>query len=487
MLFGVVCVAACALYVIASAFYNVFFHPFRRIPGPRRYAVSRLPWIRDWLSGSLHRSVQRMHEEYGEVVRVAPDELSFINSAAWNDIYGSKGAKSLIRDPKWYANLTEGQDDIIVANEVNHTRHRKIFSPPFSDKSLRENEPVIQGNIDLLIERLKVQSSTDNGIADMMKWYNWTTFDIIGDLIYGESFGCLQNSEYHPWQAIVLQNIRLSSYVALMERYPLLKRTIMGSLPRSLMEKRNMHIDIIRAKCSRRAQSKTGRKDVISHLSESDSTLTEGEVEANLGLITMAGSETSATALSAATYYLTKNKQAARKLKEEVRSAFTSGDRISYDAVKQLEYLTAVIKETLRLYPPTPIGLPRRVISNGEVVSGHYIPKDTVVYVSQYSAYRSSLNFREPNEFRPERWLNHPEYASDKTDVVQPFITGPYSCIGKSLAYMEISLVLAKMVWNFDWELEVDSSTFEDEKVYALWQKSPLNVRLARRGLKSEM
>ena len=315
-----------------------------------------------------------MHEKYGEVVRVAPDELSFISSAAWNDIYGSKGAKSLIRDPKWYANLTEGQDDIIVSNESNHARYRKVFSPAFSDKSLRENEPVITGNIELLIRRLKAHMKTNDGVADMVKWYNWTTFDVIGDLVYGESFGCLQNSTYHPWLAVVLQNIRLSSYVALMERYPMLKRLIMSSLPRSLMEKRNMHIEIIRAKCARRAESKTNKKDVISHLSVDDDSFTRGEIEANLALITMAGSETSATSLSAASYYLTKNKDAARKVRLEVRATFTTENEISYDAVKRLPYLTAVIKEALRLYPPTPVGLPRRVISNGEVVCGHFIP-----------------------------------------------------------------------------------------------------------------
>ena len=317
-----------------------------------------------------------MHEKYGEVVRVAPDEVSFIKPEAWDDIYGHKGAKSFVRDPKWYANLTEGQDDIIVSNEFDHGRFRKAFSAPFSDKALKENEPVIKANIDLLIQRLNDQTKTNDGVADMTKWYNWTTFDVIGDLVYGEPFGCLQNSEFDPWLAIVLQNIRLGSYVALMERYPLFKKLIMSLLPPSLMEKRNMHIGIIREKCARRAESKRTRKDIISQISEGDTSLSQHEMEANLTIITMAGSETSATALSAATYYLTRNKEAAIKLRKEVRSAFTKESEISWDVVKELPYLIAVIKEALRLYPPTPVGLPRRVISSGEMVSGYYIPKD---------------------------------------------------------------------------------------------------------------
>jgi len=316
-----------------------------------------------------------MHNTYGPIVRVAPDELSFIEASAWNDIYGIKSGKSFIRDPKWYANLTEGQDDIIVANEVHHARFRKIFSPFFSDKSLRQNEAVIVKNIDLLIRRLKSQIKNTNEAADMVKWYNWTTFDIIGDLIYGKSFECLENSEYHPWLAVVLQNIRLSSYVALMERYSILKKLIMSTLPKSLLEKRSMHLEVIREKCGRLSDSKNPNS-IIGSLAGTNPPLTTSELEANLALMTMAGSETSATTMSAATYYLATNKAAASKVSAEITAAFPRESDISWAAVQKLPYLTAVIKETLRLYPPTPVGLPRRVISNGEMVSGHFIPKD---------------------------------------------------------------------------------------------------------------
>ena len=368
-----------ATFFVFSAAYNILLHPFRKFPGPRISAISRFPWIRDWLSGNLHRSVQEMHDAYGPIVRVAPDELSFIEASAWNDIYGIKSGKSFIRDPKWYANLTESQDDIIVANEAGHARFRKIFSPFFSDKSLRQNEVVITKNIDLLMEKLQAQIKDTDGVADMVKWYNWATFDIIGDLIYGESFDCLKNAEYHPWLAVVLQNIRLSSYVALMERYSFLKKPIMSLLPKSLLEKRNMHLAVIREKCARHVHSKVDHS-IVGSLAGTNPPLTTGELEANLALMTMAGSETSATTMSAATYYLATNKIAASKASAEIRTAFSSEGEISWAAVQKLKYLTAVIKETLRLYPPTPVGLPRRVISEGEMVRGHFIPKDVRLF-----------------------------------------------------------------------------------------------------------
>lgn len=140
--------------------------------------------------------MQRLHEKYGPIVRVAPDEVSFITAAAWNDVYGQKVARSLTREGKWYANLTEGQDDIIVASEADHMGFRKIFGPAFGDKALHESESVIMSNIDLLIAQLKHELKKTDRVAHMVKWYNWTTFDIIGSLVYGESFGCLQGAEY---------------------------------------------------------------------------------------------------------------------------------------------------------------------------------------------------------------------------------------------------------------------------------------------------
>lgn len=353
--------------------------------------MSRLFWIRDWLSGNLHRTVRQMHGRYGEIVRVAPDELSFINPAAWSEIYGSSGGgvKALIRDPKWYANLTEGQDDIIVANEVDHSRFRKLLSPGLSEKSLRDNEHLIHNNISLLLTRLKGQMQT-YGTVDMVKWYNFTTFDVIGDLVYGESFGCLQNSDYHPWLGVVLQNFKLSSYVALMERYSFVKKLVMIMLSKDLMEKRNMHLDVVRAKCAQRAESTREKKDIISTF-PGKAMMTKEETEANLALLTVAGSETSATCLAAATYSLCKNRSSARILQTEILEAFIDEKNIMWDAVKKLPYLNAVIKEALRLYPPTPVGLPRRVVTDGIMVCGQIIPKDasfmppcvTIAYISR--------------------------------------------------------------------------------------------------------
>ena len=102
--------------------------------------------------------------------------------------------------------------------------------------------------------------------------------------------------------------------------------------------------------------------------------MTRGEVTGNTGVLIIAGSETTATLLSGATYFLLKNPRVLEKLKTEVRSHFQSIEEINIVSSGQLPYLHAVLEEALRLYPPVPSRLPRRTGSNVEIIDGHVVP-----------------------------------------------------------------------------------------------------------------
>ena len=77
--------------------------------------------------------------------------------------------------------------------------------------------------IDLLIQRLQVQCKEGNTV-DIAAWYNWITFDIIGDLAFGEPFGCLEASDYHPWVRTIFDAVRAGVVIQLLGHYPLFKR-----------------------------------------------------------------------------------------------------------------------------------------------------------------------------------------------------------------------------------------------------------------------
>ena len=99
--------------------------------------------------------------------------------------------------------------------------------------------------------------------------------------------------------------------------------------------------------------------------------------------------------------------------------------------------------------------------------------------MQQYASNRLESNFHRPDEFLPQRWLGDAEFANDDRAVMQPSAVGPRNCIGRNLAYAEMRLVLAKVMFNFDLVLdEGKTGQWLDQKVYTLWQKRPLWVRL---------
>lgn len=102
--------------------------------------------------------------------------------------------------------------------------------------------------------------------------------------------------------------------------------------------------------------------------------MTFDELCANATTLILAGSETTATALCAATYYLAANPEPRKRLSDEVRSAFKTEDEIDILSVSRLEYMSAVINEALRLHPPAAGTVPRTIHEEGDIIAGHFIP-----------------------------------------------------------------------------------------------------------------
>lgn len=111
----------------------------------------------------------------------------------------------------------------------------------------------------------------------------------------------------------------------------------------------------------------------------------------------------------------------------------------------------------------------------------------TSVSIHHSAAYTSPINFYRPEQFIPERWLpeakNNPSspFFWDRRDVLQPFSAGPRNCIGRNLAFAEMRLILARVLWNFDLELCNESANWSEQKIYTLWEKPALMCKLRPR------
>ena len=145
------------------------------------WTLFRLPFAYSLLSGHLVHDTKKYHDRYGPIVRLAPNELSFIDAQAWHDIYGhrKRGQKEMTKNPIWAQPSPNGVYSLINCAEKDHQRMRKPFVPSFSMKALKSQESIIKGYVDLLIKQLSERALKGDQVVDIKDYFNWTTFDII--------------------------------------------------------------------------------------------------------------------------------------------------------------------------------------------------------------------------------------------------------------------------------------------------------------------
>ncbi|KAK7534219.1 cytochrome P450 [Phyllosticta citribraziliensis] len=480
------------LYLLGSFIYNVYFHPLRNYPGPKLSAGTKFPYAWARIRGEVPAHVAALHARYGPVVRVSPRELSYITAEAWRDIYGHKigGRGGLEKDLSFYGPDTVGSNSIIRTNDTDHARQRRLLAHAFSDRALRDQEPLIQRYVDLLSEKMGEIAKTADATLDMVRYLNCCTFDIMGDLAFGEPLGLLEKSDYTPWVAAVFGTIKTNNIRnTITLNFPLFSTLLKKIFVTENMKERNrIHAQHSIERVDRRLARKTERPDiwgfVLRHQHGADPkanmSMTLPEMHANGSTLMIAGTETTATLLSGLTYHLLLNPPVYAKLTNEIRSAFCHPDKMNMSALASLPYLCACIEEALRIYPPVPVGLPRVVPPGGRIVCGKHVPGGTSVMVSQWAAYHSPLNFHEPDKFIPERWLEDRFTREEKT-LLQPFSFGPRNCLGKNLAYHEMRLIAANVLWRFDLQLREESRDWVRQKVYTLWEKPRLMCKVVPR------
>lgn len=114
--------------------------------------------------------VHDMHLKYGPIVRIAPNELAFTDVRAWKDIYGHRvGTPENIKDPSQPIENDEAHPSIVFAGREQHTKLRRLLSNAFSDKAMREQEPLLQSYVRLLLDQLRKRADQP---VDLVKWYN---------------------------------------------------------------------------------------------------------------------------------------------------------------------------------------------------------------------------------------------------------------------------------------------------------------------------
>lgn len=170
--------------------YRAFFHPLARYPGPRLASITGLWRFWHYVIGDWSEIILELHEKYGRIVRLAPNELSNVDESAMKALFGHNTAAI---KSKWYSAFQspEGAPNILATQDPKvHAAIRRRFAPAFKMTVLLRQEDSMQACLDKLWQSLQNPAS-EGTIIDMCHYTETVTWDIIGQLCFGESLGAL--------------------------------------------------------------------------------------------------------------------------------------------------------------------------------------------------------------------------------------------------------------------------------------------------------
>ncbi|KAK3678990.1 hypothetical protein LTR78_001443 [Recurvomyces mirabilis] len=506
--------AAVVVHVVGTCTYRLHFHHLAKYPGPFWARLSVWPSYLQTVQGNRHVWLYELHQKYGPIVRYRPDAVVMNTPEAYRAIFGPN---SNVKKTESYYRVWPHNINFIntwnVTNIEAHSRKRRVLNQAFSGRALRGAEPHIHTNVDRWLQLIKekiVAGTEWTKSLNMAYEANYLVFEILGDLCFGKSFDMKEpgsdTKNIPDLMGSFLQLMHPIAYSPMAEWWLWMKpRGLDWLLTFAIPEDLKKWQMFVKNNLSERTKVeqqlvKSGkgegaaRKDFFHYLFDAKDPATGkagyelNELYAVCEALTIAGSDTTAIVTAAMTFYLGCDPRIQDKLTTEIRRVFSSYDEIASGAkLQSCKYLKAVITETLRMAPPVPADLAREVMPGGSTVEGHFFPEDTKVSTCLYSLSYKPDVYEKPFVFRPERWLTDKEDPdSDPAEKVAladsgfcAFFTGNRGCVGMNMAWMEMKIVSAKLIYTFELSQDAADSVgggspskppgYQDPRVYQLF------------------
>ncbi|MBD2259352.1 cytochrome P450 [Pseudanabaena sp. FACHB-2040] len=319
-------------------------------------------------------------------------------------------------------------------NADQHLQQRRLMLPAFHRQRL---ETYAQDMVAITEDQLKQLQL--NQANEMAAWLRQLTLRIATKSLFGEDVGNQGESTGQIIQDALSQQGNL-----LMKVFPLDLPGLPWNRYLNLVARYEASMShLIKAK----QQSDEDASDVLSMLmqvqdEDSGAYLSEEELLGHVGVLFVAGHETSANALTWTLFLLSQHPQIMADLLDEL-DAVLHGEPPTIEQLSQLPLLENVIKESMRILPPVPWN--GRVTAKPTELGGYELPTGTEVLVSIYQTHQMPDLYPDPASFNPRRWETiHPDAYE-----YNPFSAGPRLCIGAGFAMMEIKIVLAMLLQRY--------------------------------------
>ncbi|KAI9473438.1 MAG: cytochrome P450 [Benjaminiella poitrasii] len=454
------------LYSVGHRIYNAYFGPLSHLPGDFICKFIKIPSpIYDLPTGTIFKSVKKMHDKYGGVVRIGPYEISIADKDLIKLVLNQH---DLPKSPIYSILKKQGESIFNTTDKQFHKNRRRLVSTAFSIKYLSSLEPFMISVTRTLIDKIDKEIEADKdeegfGVVDVWCLLQHFAFDVIGETAFGQTFQMVENNGDHCIIKYILLRFKLFAYVV--SYMSIAKHFLSAGIPTKVR-------DFLKSIYDSRKDTENKRMDILQALintqdaANPEDRLSTEAVLIETYLFLAAGSETTSNSLGFAMIELLRNPEKLKKLYQEIDSVPVQENCVSFrhEDLKKLPYLNAVINETLRINPVSAAGFPR--YANEDIVLGDYlfVPKNTTVLCNGYHAQINDKYWPNASKFIPERWIpGEEEFEESKNkDAFFAFSLGSRNCIGKNFAYQEMRITIATILKNFEIapiEEEMKSST----------------------------
>lgn len=512
--------AALFLYGLGLSLHRLYLSPLAKFPGPRLAAITH--WYQRYFDlvaggtgGQFLWEIRRMHEKYGPIVRITPDELHIDDPDYWNEIYcNSTTVKPIDKQAKLQHRF--GVPDAIFSTPKaeHHRQRRGALAPFFSKQRLRE----ANGRVSSLMERISVRLSTEfagtGRVLNVGNMFSCFAVDVVTELAFDRCTNCLDAPEFMaPLVGVTTKMLWTSHWNA---HFSFLQQW-MSYMPSRLLDALlpiyqpifqlradiNQQVaEILLESEKLQSSSRTMFNDLLSsHLPPHE--LSMDRITQDAFALISAGMETTKSTLTMGVFHILKQPSIHERLKAELTDAMPDPTLIlPWVDLEKLPYLTAVIYESewhmhncmvdlhmltwdigLRLSYGSVQRSPRINRLHAWEYGNWVIPAGTAVGMDSYHMHSNAEIFPEPFVFRPERWLDSPRGPDGRQPLISylsSFGGGSRVCIAMNLAYMELYIALATMFRRHNFQLfETDSADVE----FALEMLAPM-PRWESRGVR---
>ncbi|KAL4931027.1 cytochrome P450 [Aspergillus undulatus] len=447
-----------AVAIVLRVLFRRYGSPIKDIPGPFLASFSSLWKVYHAWKGHSEEELIRLHNEYGDFVRISEKEVSVSHPDAVKQLLHTNIPKgtfySMFSLPDYrYVNQM---------SELDPTRHihkTRNLSAGFSLSNIAKTEPYIDAVLKLFKTRLD-GLCVSGAPVHFQDWFSFFAFDVLGEVTFSKSFGFVQ-SGIDIRNAIANTGL-LVYYISIVGNYVWFHNLTLGNpIFSRLGLQPNSHIfDTCLLAIDNRKNNPEVRHDMMqrwldmraSHperMSEED---IFGAAVANIG----AGAETVSSTAQAVIYYLLRRPEFLKRVRDEIDAAAAAGelsDLVQYSEAAKLPFLQACLKEAYRFHSGVSHNLPRVVPEGGITVAGRFFPEGVVLSIHPWVIHRNPNLFgADCNEYNPTRWLQ----SDARTKKMDAFLihwgAGYNQCPGRNLAQFELSKVLVTVLRDYEIE-----------------------------------